>query len=323
MPRSLLAATSPLLLALVACPAEGGGDDGAAEPTTTAATDASTSSAGDDSATTVVPGDTGSSSVGTTMTSASTSPDPDSTGTADTGPPQGDCSTALLCEDFEAYPAGQGPGGPWAVQEVQGSVLVDETRAVSGTRSVRFTTADGGGTFRRAFMSVQDAPVFPIEGNVMWGRMMVWLTAAPEGSVHWTNIQGEGDVEGMGFRALSRYGGQHDGRLMANYETQGISTDCWQHSETVIPVGEWACFEWRFNGPNDEMSFWLDGTELDDLHVIGMGQGCVGNDTGGHWYSPIYDTLRLGWEHYQATPAKEMWIDDVAVDLERIGCPAP
>ena len=71
------------------------------------------------------------------------------------------------------------------------------------------------------------------------------------------------------------------------------------------------------------MNFWLDGAPLDDLTVIGMGQGCGGDDAGGYWYSPIYDTLRLGWEHYQATSSKELWIDDVAVDTERLGCPVP
>lgn len=320
MPRFSTLVLAPVLLSLAACPGDDGSTDDAATPTT--GTGAATSTTSDDLPGTSTFGDDVISTSGPSGSTGSTGPDPDTSGgSEDTGPPAGDCSTALLCEDFEAYPAGQGPAGPWAVDTSQAAVVVDETRAVSGSRSVRFTTEDGDGSYRRAFMSVTGAPVFPIDGNVMYGRMMIWLTAAPEGSVHWTNIQGEGDVEGMGFRGLSRYGGQHDGRLMANYETSGISTDCWQHSDTTIPVGQWACFEWRFNGPNDEMSFWLDGAPLDDLTVIGMGEGCIGNDAGGHWYSPIYDTLRLGWEHYQATSGKELWIDDVAVDVERIGCP--
>jgi hypothetical protein len=320
MHRSFLLVLSPALLVLAACPSDDGNGDVEFVTLTETTSTSTGASPGTSTGTGEPPGTT---SGATTSATSSSGPDPDGTSGEDTGPPAGDCSTALLCEDFEAYPAGQAPGGPWAVDASQGTVAVDETRAVSGTRSVRFTTEDGGGSYRRAFMSIAGAPVFPLDGNVMYGRMMIWLTAAPEGSVHWTNIQGEGDVEGMGFRGLSRYGGQHEGRLMANYETYGISTDCWQHSDTTIPVGQWACFEWRFDGPLDEMSFWLDGAPLDDLTVMGMGEGCIGNDAGGYWYSPLYDTLRLGWEHYQATPAKELWIDDVAVDIERIGCPAP
>ncbi len=30
----------------------------------------------------------------------------------------------------------------------------------------------------------------------------------------------------------------------------------------------------------------------------------------------------IGWEQYQDTPAQELWIDDVVVGTERVGCPA-
>ena len=67
----------------------------------------------------------------------------------------------------------------------------------------------------------------------------------------------------------------------------------------------------------------VDGVALDDVTVIDMGEGCGGNGTGGHWYSPLYDTIRLGWEHYQMSDvAHDLWIDDVAIDTDRIGCPA-
>jgi hypothetical protein len=200
-------------------------------------------------------------------------------------------------------------------------VAVDTTHASSGTKAVRFTTDGGTGTYRRAFISIEGAPVFPVAGNVFYGRMLVWLTAAPAGSVHWTNIQGEGPVPNMNFRAYSRYGGQLQKRLMANYETQGVASDCWQHSATTMPEGRWTCMEWRFNGPNNEMNFWLDGVSLLDLTVIARGSGCIAQGTAGNWYSPTYDTVRLGWEHYQQSIAHDLWIDDVALDTKRIGCP--
>jgi hypothetical protein len=244
-------------------------------------------------------------------------------GANDAGTSAGDCSGRLLCDDFESYAAGGEPGGPWAVSVNMGAVAVDETRASSGMRSVRFTTDGGGGTYRRAYMEVEGDPVFPAAGEVLWGRMMVWLDAVPDGSVHWTHIEGEGDVPGMDFRSIYRYGGQHDGRLMANYETRGVRSDCWQHSDTTFPVRTWSCMEWRYDHANDRMEFWLDGTQLDDLTVMGRGEGCISHDTGDNWYAPVFDTLRLGWEHYQATSPKELYIDDVALDDERIGCPPP
>ncbi|MCA9706432.1 MAG: hypothetical protein KDK70_11330 [Myxococcales bacterium] len=309
-----------LVLLSLAC-----GDDSSAgqPPASTSGSTTQTQSSGDDPSDTGIDPTTSGATTITTTGLDSSSDGPTSATEDDTGPMAGDCSQALLCDDFEAHAAGAPPMAPWMVQEVQATVRVDETRAFSGARSVRVTTERGGGSFRRGYMSVEGAPVFPLDGNVMWGRAMMWLDQTPAGSVHWTHIQGEGEVEGMGFRALSRYGGQHMGRLMANYETQGVSTDCWDHSDTVFPTGTWVCFEWRFNGPNDEMNLWVDGVALDDVTVIGMGEGCGGNDTGGHWYSPLYDTLRLGWEHYQMSDvAHDLWIDDVAIDTDRIGCPA-
>lgn len=231
-----------------------------------------------------------------------------------------DCTSAIYCDDFESYAAGAAPGAPWSASENAGTVTVDETRAVSGVRALRFATDDGSGTYRRAFAVLEGSPLFPAASTEMYGRMRVWLVATPTGSVHWTNIQAEGDVTGMGFRAFYRYGGQHDGRIMANYETSGVATDCWDHSATVMPTGRWACVEWHYRTAGDEMDLWLDGTALDDVSIRGVGEGCGGHDTGDHWYAPVFDRLSLGWEHYQATPMREMWIDDLAIDDARIGC---
>jgi hypothetical protein len=240
--------------------------------------------------------------------------------TPDAAPPSFDCASAIYCDDFERYAPGAAPTSPWTASENAGSVIIDDTRAVSGSRALRFTTDDGTGTYRRAFAVLEGSPVFPAASTEMYGRMRMWLVAVPVGSVHWTNIQAEGDVTGMGFRAFYRYGGQHDGRIMANYETSGVSTDCWDHSATVMPTGRWACVEWHYRTSGDEMDLWLDGAPLDDVSIRGVGEGCGGHDTGDHWYAPVFDRLSLGWEHYQETPMKEMWIDDLAIDDARVGC---
>jgi hypothetical protein len=155
---------------------------------------------------------------------------------------------------------------------------------------------------------------------------MIWLEAAPT-EVHWTMIQGQGRAADGTHDAEYRYGGQHGtGRLMANYETNNnVKTDCWDHSETVVPTGKWACAEWRFAVATNEMQFWLDGSEVSDIHVTDRGEGCGGNDLNGQWLAPpAFDNLFLGWEHYQAWSGDiRIWLDAVAVSTERLGCPAP
>ena len=46
---------------------------------------------------------------------------------------------------------------------------------------------------------------------------------------------------------------------------------------------------------------------------------------GGQWLAPpAFTTLHLGWESYQTSSNdRNLWVDDVAVATERVGCPSP
>jgi hypothetical protein len=234
------------------------------------------------------------------------------------------CADRLICDDFEAYTVGMPPDAPWESIESGGNpgeVAVDDARAVSGTRSVRVAT-DGTNGFTQALIAISGAPTFPLRDNVMYGRMMFYMEQAANDGVHWTHIEGRGPLRGEGdVTAMYRYGGQHEGRLMANFETSGLSTDCWQHSATALPTNVWSCMEWRFDGPGNRMQYWIDGVELTDLDVMGMGEGCIGDDLDGQWPAPTFDEIRLGWESYQNDAPREAWIDDVIIDDDPIGCP--
>jgi hypothetical protein len=109
------------------------------------------------------------------------------------------CLGALFCDDFESYCAGDAPGGKWATATSNGAVVVDGARHRSGRMAVRFTTT-GKATYQSAFMRL-GAGVLPVAGNMVYGRMMFWLEAAPQTSVHWTMIQGSGLVPGQSHRS--------------------------------------------------------------------------------------------------------------------------
>jgi len=241
-------------------------------------------------------------------------------GTGGSGGAADPCVDRLICDDFEAASVGEAPAAPWDVLTSQtGTVAVDDSRAYSGGQSVHVST-DGTNGFTRALISA----AITLPQNVMHGRMMFYMEQAANDGVHWTHIEGRGPLSGQdGVTAMYRYGGQHETRLMANYETSGLSTDCWHHSQTTMPVGGWACMEWQFDGPNDRMRFWIDGEEITDLDVMGSGMGCIGNDLSGQWPAPTFEEIRLGWESYQNDAPREAWIDDVIVDDEPIGCPPP
>jgi hypothetical protein len=269
-----------------------------------------------------------------------TSPPPSDAGGGETSAHP--CGAALFCDDFESYPTGSPPGGGWTTSQNGGTVVVDDSRVYGGKRAVKVSST-GTAAFRSVLISLQDESFLPPAGNVLYGRMMFWLDSAPTTMIHWTFIDTVGLVPGTDYHAVYRYGGQipvaaEDGgflgsQLLANYDTPdsydtppiGPSSDCWVHaaSDDVVPVAAWTCAEWEFDGSHDTMHFWKNGTALADLTMTGTGQGCVSQPATFPWTAPTLAQVDLGWESYQADGPRTIWIDDVAIGSERIGCPAP
>lgn len=248
------------------------------------------------------------------------------------------CQSALLCDDFESLTAGVAPSGVWTTNPVNGSVTVDDTRAFRGTQSIKastLSTDESGSTYKQAFLGVAGAPVVPVPGDAVYGRMMFYLESAPSTDVHWTFADVTGTVPGQVYHATYRYGGQlpvaGGNQLMANYDTTdfyqtppvGPQTDCYRHAQgKVVPVGQWSCAEWFFDGPNASMRFWLDGEELTDIAITRTGDGCVAPPADQTWVAPTFERLNVGWESYQTDEARSIWIDDVVFSSSPVGCPA-
>ena len=239
------------------------------------------------------------------------------------------CATAVYCDDFERYDAAL--AAPWTVRTTSGSVAIDASEHASGTKSVKFTTQSASSV--TAMMRLEGPNLFPVDGNVVYGRMLFKLAAAPTSSVHWTMIQGLGVVPGQTYHAAYRYGGQmpvpSGNQLMANYDTPDWysnkstpGSDCWRHaSGRAIPVGRWVCIEWKFDGPNAGMQLSLDGQQMPDLTILGHGDGCVNAAGDFPWTAPTFTSFDLGWEAYQTDEPRTAWIDDVVVSTMPIGCP--
>jgi hypothetical protein len=251
--------------------------------------------------------------------------------------PANRCAPALFCDDFEDDAPGARPGAPWRDETGSSgaSVRVDTQRAHSGKNAVH-VLAPKGASYRRGYFAVHQPPVFPAASDGMYGRVMVWLDAAPltppgKSPVHWTLFQGEGRSADDRFNSIYRFGGQHQQGLglMTNFETTPpVRSDCWQHSAARLPVAEWACVEWHFTVAGNELEFWLNGTELADLHVrdraTAPGAGCLSTqDLGGQWLAPPkFQSVYLGWERYSDTENDQnVWFDDVVISKTRVGCP--
>jgi hypothetical protein len=248
-------------------------------------------------------------------------------------PPDTACQNALFCADFEADALGSTPSGFQAAMQ-NGSVVVDQGQYYSGGHAAKLVTTAGSST-KTAFLKLTGS-LFPLPNNVLYGRMMFRLESSPTESVHWTMIQAGGLIPGESYHALYRYGGQLPvtqgaaigSQWMANYETPdsysgtGPKTDCWWHANGhVVPIGRWTCVQWTFDGTNNQMHLALDGVPQTDLDVNGSGQGCVNQLPGYPWTAPLFDQLSVGWESYQPDESRTLYIDDLAVGSEPIGCP--
>jgi hypothetical protein len=239
-----------------------------------------------------------------------------------------DCTGRTICDDFEKGTLGSKPGAPWKLRENSGTVTYDDTRAVSGKYSVKvaITATSADSTYRQALLNLDGAPLLPLASNKVYGRFMIYTDRIPDKSVHWTFAHGDGPYAATGTTATYNYGGM--GGLMANYyrDTKPDATDCWQTKNESFPTGKWQCVGFAFDGPNNEMHFWLGPTEVSEVHVVGnqkSDQTCTVKGVDGKWYAPTFKNISVGWESYQhdVAGAHDAWIDDVVLDDEPIPCP--
>jgi hypothetical protein len=243
------------------------------------------------------------------------------------GAPAG-CEGLPLCDGFETYSVGQAPNGVWTKQG-GGKATVDTTRPFRGAQSVHIVTGESEGG--RVWLHTTSDRVFPTRH--FFGRLWMYLDAVPTTEVHWDMIEAHGEADEPEawddpFEIALRYGGQLDEQLLANFETpgsygdppQGPRTDCAKFSETPMPAARWACMEWEFDSDEEVMRFWLDGEAVSDLEVRKQGTQCISDGTDGVWYYPTFESLNIGWREWWEAGSREIWIDEVAVAGERIGC---
>jgi len=240
-----------------------------------------------------------------------------------------------FCEDFEDDALDRAPQAPWQDATNGATARVSATRAFSGSRAL-LVNVPSGPPPHRGYVALQQGS-FSAANREMYGRVMVFLEATPtaapgQNGVHWTLFQGEGRAATNNYNAIYRFGGELQGGagLMANYETTQdgnppVRSDCAQHSQAVVPVQRWACFEWHFSQATNEVQYWLDGSDLSDIHVLDRGPSCRYDEPplNGQWLAPpVFQTLYMGWEQYAASSnALNVWLDGIVVGTGRVGCP--
>jgi hypothetical protein len=212
-----------------------------------------------------------------------------------------------LCEDFEGTFATALPSG-WSVTYAEPGAStphVVEAQHKSGARALE--TALGTAGQARARRSL--AELGPLAAQ-HWGR--VWYKSEgplppPTADVLHNTIVGlEGSVESRVVDTVVQPSGQHQFLYNVPDDSVGIGTDYRYASYD----GQWHCAEWYVDASTQTYRFFFDGTEAS------FKQG-----TGQRPKLEEFASIALGFICYRpaSTPYRG-WLDDLAIDDERIGC---
>jgi hypothetical protein len=220
-----------------------------------------------------------------------------------------------LCETFEGTAEGAIPAG-WEKVASTGSIGVVSGMANRGSRSLHVLAPSGSyETYIRHTKS------FPVPDDTFYGRLFLRIAArrhAPMNILHWTVFE----ARGSNSNNRVRYGGIENGFAMTNawlfnVETMGMGEKGIDDDPDVqTNPGRWYCAEWMYKGTAgaNESRLWVDGAERPKMHV-------TGSTFDGIYAMPTFNSLYVGWAIYQPMDGPyEVWIDDVAIDAQKLGC---
>lgn len=218
-------------------------------------------------------------------------------------------------ESFDRLPLGPVTAGRgWTTDVSDGSLTVEPSSTGHG-RELRLRTEGNG----HAFLVL---PGLAPAGNSFWARLRLRVDRFPQAPdwAHWTIAEASGSDTPTLVRPL---GGQYVPTSRANF--WGVGSDLgptgdWTAWKTSAPAtaGAWSCVEFHLDAADNRVTVYQDGVERSELTVSTKEHGGTADD----FVFPHFDTLKLGWQLYQADPTPSSYdlrMDDVALSTRRVG----
>jgi hypothetical protein len=226
-----------------------------------------------------------------------------------------------LCEDFES---GTLDATTWTT--IGAKPVIDGVQKARGGKALHLMITGNGQT------AIREKKTFPEPKNTYYGRVFVYFAALPTATAdftyaHWTmlaasgtGVTGEIRVSGQMQNGKSLWGVGTDNRVDANGTGDWTNSDKDPNGKPVgVPTGQWMCIEWMHKGDTNETRFWWDGVEHPSLYT--MPSTPHGGNPTEPYILPQFTNVWLGWAEYQATTEPfELWLDEIAIDKDRIGC---
>jgi hypothetical protein len=214
------------------------------------------------------------------------------------------CGTSqAFCQDFESdtlpdyFFVGDEP-------------TIDASRAARGTRSLHIVAAGG---FASSVFQLWEP--FPLPRNTFWIRLFVYFAALPTDVGPWTLIRAHTVPSAASYVSLGGYSDGSTNVLMHSLSSPYVALRD-MDSSSDIPVGEWLCLEWLNDGAADEARLFWNNVERPSLHAT---PALTSTLDPGNYSTPEFDFLEIGWGSTRTGPW-EMWLDEIAISSERIGC---
>jgi hypothetical protein len=226
-------------------------------------------------------------------------------------PPASPPCNALFCENFEGGPTlssqwkvySRYPAMPKSFVEVQSGMVAH------GNYAVHFHKDSTDDDIRIAL--IKDLPALR---DHVFGRAFMWIADSSAGhSPYFT--AGLSCASCTGTPCVCPYdpvGEDHFEVAQSNGAFQTTIEGSFGERPGgggQVPSKAWTCVEWEFDRLNNAINIWRDGASQATFH-----------DTGDH--SPLVSAFNVFTFGYARTPvAVEMYVDDIALDTQRIGCP--
>jgi hypothetical protein len=220
---------------------------------------------------------------------------------------------AFFCEDFESFAVGTAQANDsW---RPEGTVSIDGA-TVQGTRSLHVQANPGQAS--RIFVEGFAPP-----NNSFFGRMNVFVQAFPTSPnfAHYVLVE----VTGNGGERVRPIGGQliqdnNTGNVWG-VGSDGGATGDWTAWRATAPAvgGQWLCMEWQMDAADNSIDVIIDGTPKPELSV-----STNSHDGNGAFNFPTFNNIWFGWTVFQggSAPAPfNVFIDDIVLSTERVGCP--
>ena len=223
-----------------------------------------------------------------------------------------DSCSGLFCEDFEV---GQLDKTVWTKTQISSgnSVTVQDKQVAHGKYAARFH-AKGGTDYS---VILHDGLPAALQKHY-FGRLYFYATDFPnENGGHTAYVWSSNGISGFPYM-------DHHLEVASYHESAQVT---WQMTYWTgdgpeyigtggkIPQAKWFCLEWEFNDAPDQIAIWVDGDAKQGAAFRNINNGASG-------LLGKMTSLGLGFRtwHAKGAPDIDIYIDDVVLDTERVGC---